>query len=615
MKKLITLLILFVGMVSTASASKTIYLKPNSNWKEASARFALYAFGDGEEWYDMNAVAGVDGYYSATIDDKYPSIILCRMNPATAVNNWDNKWTQTGNISSPAHNDVYEIVDWEDYNKTSISSVTFSYGKYGQTPWDNLALTADGGLAYSATVDLTSDTDYRDFKIIVNNNWLGTNEISLTDAESLVTVGGSTGDNFKLNNKKYKKYTLTATWTPSTSATAGWTLTVTGSEARETTEYTVTFVDGNNWGDGNVYAYTYGSEQSGAWPGTKMTRDGSVTISGTEYPKYTYTFTAYSPYPTHIIFNNNNSGQTGNLTLTNGHQYIDGVAMDPVYYVVGSSTELFNGSWNTATTTDLMEGPVSSVYTFTKSNVALSNGNITLKVIKKAYPETETVDAWYPAEDVILNIPVDGKYNVTITFNSSTEEVTAAAVITAVHATIGGAGCATFSSTHDLDFTDVTGLTAYTATSAGGGFVHMDAVSGKVPAGTGLFLSGASDYIPVTTGAGAVGTNLLLPTSGSDIYNSSLHQYVLANQSGLGFYKVASSLSPDAGKAYLETSTAIGSDPSARVAIIFEDETTGIETAKASQKMNGEFFNLAGQRVAQPTKGLYIVNGKKVIMK
>ena len=26
-------------------------------------------------------------------------------------------------------------------------------------------------------------------------------------------------------------------------------------------------------------------------------------------------------------------------------------------------------------------------------------------------------------------------------------------------------------------------------------------------------------------------------------------------------------------------------------------------------------YNLAGQRVAQPTKGLYIVNGKKVIIK
>ena len=30
---------------------------------------------------------------------------------------------------------------------------------------------------------------------------------------------------------------------------------------------------------------------------------------------------------------------------------------------------------------------------------------------------------------------------------------------------------------------------------------------------------------------------------------------------------------------------------------------------------DGEFYNLAGQRVAQPTKGLYIVNGKKVVIK
>jgi len=31
--------------------------------------------------------------------------------------------------------------------------------------------------------------------------------------------------------------------------------------------------------------------------------------------------------------------------------------------------------------------------------------------------------------------------------------------------------------------------------------------------------------------------------------------------------------------------------------------------------LDGNFYNLAGQRVAQPAKGLYIVNGKKVIIK
>ena len=48
----------------------------------------------------------------------------------------------------------------------------------------------------------------------------------------------------------------------------------------------------------------------------------------------------------------------------------------------------------------------------------------------------------------------------------------------------------------------------------------------------------------------------------------------------------------------------------------FGDETTGINAVNGSEfKVNGEYYNLAGQRVANPTKGLYIVNGKKVVVK
>ena len=39
---------------------------------------------------------------------------------------------------------------------------------------------------------------------------------------------------------------------------------------------------------------------------------------------------------------------------------------------------------------------------------------------------------------------------------------------------------------------------------------------------------------------------------------------------------------------------------------------TGIQTVKAAQ-MENVYFDLAGRRVAQPAKGLYIVNGKKVV--
>jgi hypothetical protein len=51
--------------------------------------------------------------------------------------------------------------------------------------------------------------------------------------------------------------------------------------------------------------------------------------------------------------------------------------------------------------------------------------------------------------------------------------------------------------------------------------------------------------------------------------------------------------------------------------IVIRTDATGIANVAKSQEQtaNSQYFNLAGQRVAQPTKGLYIVNGKKVIVK
>jgi hypothetical protein len=51
---------------------------------------------------------------------------------------------------------------------------------------------------------------------------------------------------------------------------------------------------------------------------------------------------------------------------------------------------------------------------------------------------------------------------------------------------------------------------------------------------------------------------------------------------------------------------------------IMGGETTGISEVRDSGfKVQGSevFYNLAGQRVSQPTKGLYIVNGRKVVIK
>ena len=60
-----------------------------------------------------------------------------------------------------------------------------------------------------------------------------------------------------------------------------------------------------------------------------------------------------------------------------------------------------------------------------------------------------------------------------------------------------------------------------------------------------------------------------------------------------------------------------GGDPFNFTAIVLvKKETTGIsEIAGMRNVENVKFFNLAGQRIQNPGKGLYIVNGKKFIMK
>ena len=46
------------------------------------------------------------------------------------------------------------------------------------------------------------------------------------------------------------------------------------------------------------------------------------------------------------------------------------------------------------------------------------------------------------------------------------------------------------------------------------------------------------------------------------------------------------------------------------------DSASGISTPVVmSMPMDNTYYNIKGQRVAKPTKGLYIVNGKKVIIK
>lgn len=174
-------------------------------------------------------------------------------------------------------------------------------------------------------------------------------------------------------------------------------------------------------------------------------------------------------------------------------------------------------------------------------------------------------------------------------------------------------GYATFSCDRALDFSSVAGLTAYVAAAPDNGRVSMVSVSNPVPANTGLFIKGTAATIPyeipvvMTSAASSWNqTNYLHPTDGNSV---GADNYVFAKQgTDVGFYKLGSDTQIEKGKAYLSSTAAT---TAARLTISFNDASS-ISSVKSANVENS-YFDLQGRRVAQPTKGLYIVNGKKVI--
>ena len=171
----------------------------------------------------------------------------------------------------------------------------------------------------------------------------------------------------------------------------------------------------------------------------------------------------------------------------------------------------------------------------------------------------------------------------------------------------------TLTSDYALDITNVYGMTAYIVkdNDASDGYVTLTQVN-KVPANTGLILKvnspGYPYSIPVLTGAADdVTGNKMAGSATEETEIAAGGGYILKN----GAFHPANAGNLPAGKAYLAISA------SAPILNLDFDGTTGIKSVDSGQVTvdSSEVYNLNGQRVAQPTKGLYIVNGKKVIIK
>ena len=195
-----------------------------------------------------------------------------------------------------------------------------------------------------------------------------------------------------------------------------------------------------------------------------------------------------------------------------------------------------------------------------------------------------------------------------------------------VSGTITDCGWSTFASSYPLDLSTISGGTVYYASAASGSTVTLSTTDATtVPAGEGIMVKGTAGEtftINVAASGTAITGNLLkgqTTTGNVAASTEGTYHYVFGfdktDASIYGFYNLAADTEVAAGKAYLETTTAL-SPSASRLTIVFDDETAGINSIRNSQlTTDGAVYNLRGQRVAQPTKGLYIVNGKKVAIK
>ncbi len=209
---------------------------------------------------------------------------------------------------------------------------------------------------------------------------------------------------------------------------------------------------------------------------------------------------------------------------------------------------------------------------------------------------------------------------------------------------IGSIGKASFAAPVDLDFTNVSGLKAFTATGYDKSTktIWLTRVM-KVQKGEGVLLKGDpnSYEIPSAAVQSSYENMFVGNTSGNEIQvletseDGSQTNYYLKGDGS--FVSVNGYVNIKNNKCYLVLPTSMVTTTASTRGVatdyIFEEPevikqpilirsldsdgngTTGVKEVKSGEVKSEKWFNLQGQRVMNPSKGFYIKNGRKVVIK
>lgn len=314
-------------------------------------------------------------------------------------------------------------------------------------------------------IDLSSTTEDQEFKLFVNDNWLGFNDITINAPEGWLVDDGTDDHDIKFMNSitGFKTYSLTATWTPNGKINKGWTLTMTGKEQREAEINAPTSVQipggWNGWNaedltatineESGNYVYTTevdlttfaedpsfklkinnGGDETdnwGGWLGWAAMESGALVVDrpdGWVYEKegdgdrnlmLANSISGYQKYQFTATWVPSNNPYTGWTLKIEGTEERQPVADTYTYYVVGNET-LTGVNWDKDDANKFIENE--GAYTLTKEGVEINKGEYSYKVI--AVNDNTGAWTWMPEgmdNDDIVNIPSNGKYNITWTLN------------------------------------------------------------------------------------------------------------------------------------------------------------------------------------------------------
>lgn len=182
-------------------------------------------------------------------------------------------------------------------------------------------------------------------------------------------------------------------------------------------------------------------------------------------------------------------------------------------------------------------------------------------------------------------------------------------------ATISEAGFATYATTNNVVVPEDENVKVMTVkVNAEGTAIELNEVKAGtvIPAGRGILVkapAGNCDFV-VTSDKGTELAKNDLKAATADVTSDGTKYFALTKIGDkVGFAVVAKDVVIPAGKAYLEVTKG-----TAAKFFGLDGEATGINSVKTA-KADGAYYTLEGVKTTKPVKGLYIHNGKKIVVK